>query len=736
MLTPGPLASLAQAAAESFAGTADAPFDDSTHAWLMSTLDRLPEGLLVTTVTADLRDARIIFANESLCRLTGYRRHELMGQSPWILHGPDVDEEQLELLRTTVLANREFRGELRRSRHDGTHFVADWSVSPILSADGRITHCVAVERDLSAERRAAEALRQINDDLARSVSQRTSALADLAQQLSAAGAERSRSEEALGRSEQRFRLLCEQLPVGVFLADASGACCYANPRLQAINEATDTELFGDGYVRRIHHSDREAVVRQWREDTENNRESLACFRIVPPSGRIRWAQARAIAVRSATGELIGYVGTLKDITDERSAEEALQRAHAQLEQRVAERTRELSQANDELAAEIRERRVAEQSLLESEARWRALVENAPAYILLTDTEGTIQFLNRARPGMDIDLLVGHSLYDRIPDDSQALVRERLQHCMASGEPTEFDATGFDANDEIVWYHTRVAPVGQGDQATGCLFVSTDITDRRRAEEEARKRQAELAHVARISTVTELATGLAHEINQPLTAIVSSAEAMLRFVRNGETLSAPDATQVIEHIAEQAQRAAAIVRHLRGFVRKATPSRTAADINQLIDDTVTFMRHEARRSNVGIETELADNLPPLMIDSVQIQQVFVNLIKNACESSRDAAGNEPLVVVRSQLCGESDVEVSVEDRGAGIDPEIAEQVFDTFFTTKSTGLGLGLSISRSLVEDHGGRLWMTPNPDRGVTFHCRLPFLGPNYDGARTVRIPG
>lgn len=735
MFTVNPAGALNPGGAET-QRAANLDSDELTPAWLLTTLDRLSEGVVVTTTAAEPSQARMVFVNDAVCRLTGYAREELLGRSPWMLHGPETDLAEIERLRANVQAGREYRGQLRHYRRDGSSFLAEWIITPIVNDDGQVTHSVALERDLSAQQRAATALREANADLEQRVTERTSALADLARQLSSEVAERVRSDEALRLSEQRFRLLCEQLPVGVFLADAEAACRYTNPRLQAINNATAEELAGDGYIRRIHRDDREAVIAQWRADTAAGRESDTCFRLVPAPGQIRWVRARSLAVRNDAGELLGYVGSLKDITDERQAEEALRQAHADLERRVEQRTRDLTSANEWLAAEVRERRQVEQALRDSEARWRTLVENAPAYILLLDVEGRVEFLNRARPGMDREVIVGDSIYNRVHPDTLPHFREQLAACLASGETIEFEATGMDPDGAIIWYQTRVAPILEGNVARGWLLVSTDITDRRRAEDKARKRQAELAHVARISTATELATGLAHEINQPLTAIASSADALLRFLRNGETLDNSETVRVIESIAEQSQRAANIVRHLRGFVRKATPSRSATDINQLIEDTVLFMRHEASRGEVRLETDLVAGLPPLMIDSVQIQQVLVNLIKNACESAREVPVEARRILIRTARPDEASVEILVQDRGPGIDAHIAPQVFDTFFTTKSTGLGLGLSISRSLVEDHGGRLTMTPNPDCGVTFHCRLPTLGSTHDSQRSLRVPG
>lgn len=716
----GPLAPPAQVTDAAGLGAALPP-------WLVGVVDRLSEGLLIVEVEGD--DARIVFANQCARDWSDSSGEELVGRSLWSLLSPAADRVEIVRLRAALREGATYRGVVKQRARDGSAVVLEFEAAPLAMPDnGNIVRYVVHQRDSAASRRGAEDLRQANEDLERRVADRTTALADLARRMTSEVAERVRSEAALRLSEQRFRTLCDHAPVGVFMADPTGACRYTNPRLQAINNATADELLGDGYVRRIHPDDREAVIRQWRADIDQRRESITSFRVVQAPGRYRWVLARAAAVYDDNGELWGYVGSVKDVTDQRTAEESLREAHVMLEERVEQRSSELRRANQWLAAEVRERRQVEQALRESEARWRALVEHAPAFILLIDSAGVIQFINRAREGVRIEELVGGNIYDMVHPDSLELFRERLEHCRATGEPTEFEAQGKEENGDVIWYQTRVAPVRHGAQ-TDWLLVSTDITDRRRAEERVRQQQAELAHVARIHTATELATGLAHEINQPLTAIASSADAMLRFLRRSEPLAADHAVEVIEHIADQARRAAAVVRHLRGFVRKAPSSRQPADINALVKDTIAFMRHEASRAEVRIETDLEAGLPLATVDSVQIQQVLVNLIKNACESMRDTPAADRLVRVRTRRPDDSCVEIAVVDCGTGVDENIADQIFDSFFTTRPTGLGLGLCISRSLVEDHGGKLWMTTNARRGVTFHCRLPTTGPTHDGA-------
>lgn len=450
--------------------------------WVACVLDRLTEGVLVTDASADPTGPRIVYVNDAICRLSGYSRDELIGRHPWILDGPDTDPNESKQLREQIRAGQEYRGELRHRRRDGSSLLAEWIVTPVRDERQRISHFVARVRDLTLERRAAEALQHANDDLEQRMTERTSALAVLAIQLQKEIAERTRSEEALRLSEQRFRLLGDCSPMGIFFADAASEFRYVNPSLQAITGVPDTELLGDGYASHIHPDDRQEVFGRWHRQAGWEHKGAVTFRVITSAGDVRWVQARTAPIHDQAGELLGHVGAVQDITDQRKAEDALRQAHAELELRVDQRTRELSLANEWLAAEVRERRQIERALRESEVRWRTLVENAPAYIMLTDVDGTIRFINRTRAGLSAELIIGQCVYDHVHPGTFSLFTERLQECIASGEPTDFEATGFDAEGGILWYHTRVAPIKRGEQVTGLLFVSTDITDRLKAEE--------------------------------------------------------------------------------------------------------------------------------------------------------------------------------------------------------------------------------------------------------------
>jgi C4-dicarboxylate-specific signal transduction histidine kinase len=249
-------------------------------------------------------------------------------------------------------------------------------------------------------------------------------------------------------------------------------------------------------------------------------------------------------------------------------------------------------------------------------------------------------------------------------------------------------------------------------------------ERKQAEEELlpkevslREAQTELAHVSRVTTMGELAASIAHEVNQPLAGIVTNANASLRWLA-GDSPNLPEAREAIRRILRDGNRAGDVVSRMRAFLKKASITKERLDINQAIQEVVVLTQSEVQKNRVALRMDLAPNLRPVMGDRVQIQQVALNLMLNAIEAMRTVEEHERDLVISTQ--GEGDeIRVVVRDAGIGFDPLSVDRIFDAFHTTKPGGLGMGLSISRSIVESHGGRLWASTNQGRGVTFQFSL-----------------
>ena len=251
-------------------------------------------------------------------------------------------------------------------------------------------------------------------------------------------------------------------------------------------------------------------------------------------------------------------------------------------------------------------------------------------------------------------------------------------------------------------------------------LRVEMEERRRAEEQVQSHQAELAHVARLSTVGEMVAELAHELNQPLSAISSYAQACKRLLSPGSPDQTEELLASLNQVGEQADRAAEIIRRLRRFVKKTKPVQVVVDLNALIHDVTELMNIDARRASAEVAFELAQPLPPVVGDRIQLEQVLVNLMRNGFEAMRESQHGPRRLTIRTSSDGRQDITVDVSDNGAGIVPAEIDRVFDRFFTTKTDGMGMGLPISQSIIKNHGGRLWVTPNADRGSTFHFTLP----------------
>ncbi len=255
--------------------------------------------------------------------------------------------------------------------------------------------------------------------------------------------------------------------------------------------------------------------------------------------------------------------------------------------------------------------------------------------------------------------------------------------------------------------------------TGLMEIKRRVEQsRNRAEEALRQAQSDLAHVSRVTTMGELTASLAHEVNQPIAAAVTDANTCLRWL-NRDHPNVEEARDAASRTVKDATRAAEIISRTRLLFKKSTPQWELVDVNEIIRDMVALMRGEIKRHSISVRSELAEDTPQITGDRVQLQQVLMNLMVNAIDAMKDANGTRELAI-KSQRTDNEQFMVSISDTGVGLPPEQADKIFDAFFTTKPHGTGMGLRISRSIVESHGGRLWAADNSPRGARFHLTLP----------------
>ena len=403
----------------------------------------------------------------------------------------------------------------------------------------------------------------------------------------------------------------------------------------------------------------------------------------------------------------------------------MKRARDALQRELASQSEDLSELTRDLIANQRALQRSMEALLESEHRWRALFEHSPVGIGLVDASGQIRATNPAFQdmlGYSRDELRNGSMLKITPEEDKATMQGRIAS-LISGEVQEYHLQRrFQRRDgRVVWANTSVSVIPATHSAPRMLVVvAEDITESKRAAEALTKAQNELARVARVSTLGELAASIAHEVNQPLAAVVANANACLRWL-DAQPPDADEAEVAVQRIVRDANRASDVIARIRGFLRRGELVPTPVDVDGVIDEVISLVRADSRALGVSIHHTPVRDLPAVRVDRVELQQVILNLVMNALEAMAPAEC-EPRVLDLGACAQTVDdaVQVDVRDTGVGIAPSERDQIFDAFHTTKPEGMGMGLAISRSIIEAHGGRLWVTPNAGRGVTFHFTLP----------------
>jgi len=494
--------------------------------------------------------------------------------------------------------------------------------------------------------------------------------------------ERKRVEQALKRSE-------------AYLAEAqrlthTGSCAIDGSSRETLYWSEEMfRLFDfdpqqglpmwDQWLQRIHPEDRDKVKLAGDRTFLQKVDCDVEFRIVKPDGTLKQIHGIGHPVLSPNGALVQVIGTMVDITERKRADETL-REQANL----------LNLTNDAIF-------VRDENLIIT--YWNRGAEKLYGWTQ-EEAEGQIS----------VELLK-----TRFPVPLEQIKAELLSNGRWEGELVRTKKAGTQVVVATRWSLQRDDKGGQGT----ILETNNDITERKRAEEERERLRQELAHLARlnrVSTIGELTASLTHEINQPIGAAMTNAQACLRFLNRGQP-DVPEAREAALEMVRDATRAADIIDRVRSLYRKGSSKLEMVDVNEVIEEMVVMLHDEANRSSVNVHTELCVNLPDVLADRVQLQQVLMNLMINGIEAMRDAGGE---LSIKSQLAEDGQLAISVSDMGVGLPSGKANEIFNAFFTTKPQGTGLGLAITRSIVESHGGRLWASANSGRGATFQFTLP----------------
>ena len=500
-------------------------------------------------------------------------------------------------------------------------------------------------------------------------------------------ASRRIAQEALRETEQRFRLMADNLREVLWItALQPERVAYVSPSFERVWGLPVGALQANPHlwIESIDPEDRPRVGAAWSRVISGEGDYDLEFRIRRPDGTVRWVHDHGVLIRDDRGKPYRVSGIAEDIT---------------------------------------ERKLMEERLRTGEELWRAAFENNPTMYFMMDSAGTVRSVNpfgAEQLGYTVDELVGRPVLDVFhPDDRADVARNCAALFERLGETAQWEFRKIRKDGRMIWVResARAVPGPAGEPII--LVACEDITDAKRAAEALARVQGELAHVTRVSTMGELAASIAHEINQPLAAIVANANALRRWLAH-DPPELEEVRQASTRIADDGKRAGAIVDRVRALSRRAPPTRESLVINDVVMEVLSLISSEAQKCGVLVEPALSSGLPVVLGDRVQIQQVLLNLSINAIESMSALAEGPRRLVIGSSVDEEGRVQVAVADTGAGLAPEAAQRLFEPFFSTKPRGLGMGLAISRSIIESHGGRLSVAPNGPRGAVFRFGLP----------------
>ena len=375
--------------------------------------------------------------------------------------------------------------------------------------------------------------------------------------------------------------------------------------------------------------------------------------------------------------------------------------------------------------DITERKRDEGKLAESERRFRLLIESIPHHVWSLRTDGSLGYWNQRLvdyTGLTPEELRTGNWAALHPGDVER-VKAAWQTALRSGTDYQVEQRLRGRDGRYRRFVSRAVPVkNEQGQPVEWFGTNTDVEDRRHTEEALYLLQTELAHIARVTTLGELAVSIAHEINQPLTAVVSNADASLRWLRQSPP-NVDEARRALEDIVKQALRASEVIIRIRTLMRKGPRLSLVLNVNDLIEEILILVRPQIERRHVQLRTELATDLPSIAGDSIQLQQVVLNLVLNAIQAMDGQEEHSKELILVSRREGPHDIVISVRDSGEGIAAHQLDQLFQPFFTTKPGGIGMGLAICRSIIEAHGGRIWAISNVNHGANFQFSLPGVG-------------
>lgn len=613
-------------------------------------------------------DCRYLQINQRLTDICGLSVAEHLGRSVRETV-PQVADQVEQIVRSVIDTGAPIIGiEVHGQRADNSNIDHVWVTHwhPLRAPDGVIVGVNVVAEDVTARKRAEAAVKE--------------------------------SERALRESEARFRELADSISQFAWTADETGWIYWYNKRWHEYAGTTLEEMQGWGW-QKVHHPDHvERVVRRIRQCFESGEPWEDTFPLRARDGSYRWFLSRARPIRDEAGRLVRWFGTNTDVTDQMEAEQALRALNETLGERVA--------------AEIRERlqiwNVSEDFLVVADLDGNCLSAN-PAWTT------TLGWSEQELCGKPAGWLVH-------PDDRERS-RAELGKLAHDRKAVRFENRIRHKDGSYRWLSWRAVPDRDRIYAT-----ARDVTELKEAETALREARRELTQVARRATLSAVSAAIAHEVKQPLGAMVMHANAGLRWLNR----PVPDLEKVrhsLEDIVADGHRGSDVVRAVRAMFDRTDQVGASLDLAGVVHDTVALVHADLDAAKIAIKLDLAPSLPQVLARRGELQQVLLNLITNAADAMRSIDGRNRVLTLS---CGsiEDAIALAVADSGAGIPSENTDRIFETFFTTKPNGMGMGLAICRSIIESHGGTLSFSPGVPHGSVFRIVLPAqCGPGGEAA-------
>ncbi len=497
--------------------------------------------------------------------------------------------------------------------------------------------------------------------------------------------ERRTGETVLRESESRFRIVADAAPVLIWMSGVDKLCTFFNkPWLEFTGRSVAQEL-GNGWAEGVHADDLQRCLETYTEAFDARKPFGMQYRLRRRDGEYRWVSDDGVPRYDTLGQFAGYIGSCVDITELRKKEEALR----EFEERVT------------LAAQATHHGVWEMDTTTNE-------------LWMSDMARTLyQFDSKTR--------VDHAaLQDRVHPEDRELRNSAIKTAVETQSEYEIEYRLLLPDGTLRWIGGRGRCVtGENRKGARLIGVSIDITPRKLAEAEAREYHEQVGHLSRVAAMGELAASIAHEVNQPLSGIISNAGAGRRLIDRGD-VELHELQDLFDDIVADGRRAGDVIRGIQSMVKKDVPARQRVNLNDLVINVARMVNPAAMLQSCEVETLLEPNLPPVEADPIQLQQVLLNLVINSFDAMRDTPLGSRKVVIATERNADDAIRATVRDYGVGISEEARHRIFEHFFTTKAQGLGMGLAIVRSIVESHGGTIGGENVAGGGAQFQFVLP----------------